>query len=226
MERGGVAMWGSDIGGFFSLGHQLTPELLIRWIQFAAFTPVMRTKAGGIELPPTGAPRSGPDILAHSVRWSRWHTRLNGYLMAAHENYRRSGRPIMCALELVHPAIGPVDDEYFLGPHLLVAPVLEPGAATRRVVVPPGRWRPLFVDGPPLEGPGHTEVPVTLEEIPVFVRDGAELPSPPRRRPVAQSLRPPPARVRLFPGPAGSLTVRYVGRAPPRDPRRQPTTRR
>jgi alpha-glucosidase (family GH31 glycosyl hydrolase) len=170
-------MWGSDVGGFFSFGHQLTPELLIRWIQFAAFTPVMRTKAGGIELPAYRRPQIwDPDILAHWVRWSRWHTRLNDYLMAAHETYRRSGRPIMCALELVHPAIGPVDDEYFLGPHLLVAPVLEPGVATRRVVVPPGRWRPLFADGPPLEGPGDTEVPVTLEEIPVFVRDGAELP--------------------------------------------------
>ena len=177
MGASGVAMWGSDVGGFFSLGHQLTPELLIRWIQFAAFTPVMRTKAGGIEVPAYRRPQIwDPDILAHWVRWSRWHTRLNDYLMAAHETYRRSGRPIMCALELVHPAIGPVDDEYFLGPHLLVAPVLEPGAVARRVVVPPGRWRPLFVDGPTLEGPGDTEVPVTLEEIPVFVRDGAELP--------------------------------------------------
>jgi alpha-glucosidase (family GH31 glycosyl hydrolase) len=177
MGASGVAMWGSDVGGFFSLGRELTPELLIRWIQFAAFCPVMRTKAGGIEVPAYRRPQIwDPDILPHWVRWTRWHTRLNDYLMAAHETYRRTGRPIMCALELEHPGIGPVDDQYLLGPDLLVAPVLEPGAVSRHVVVPPGRWSPLFVDGPPLEGPTDTEVLVTLQEIPVFVRAGTVLP--------------------------------------------------
>ena len=177
MGASGVAMWGSDIGGFFSLGRELTPELLIRWIQFGAFCPVMRTKAGGIEVPAYRRPQIwDADILPHWVRWTRWHTRLNDYLVAAHETYRRTGRPIMCALELEHPDAGPVHDQYLLGPDLLVAPVLEPGAVTRRVVVPPGRWDPLFVDGPGLQGPGEVEVLVTLEEIPVFVRAGAVLP--------------------------------------------------
>jgi sulfoquinovosidase len=177
MGASGVAMWGSDIGGFFSLGRELTPELLIRWIQFGAFCPVMRTKAGGIEVPTYRRPQIwDADILPHWVRWTRWHARLNDYLVAAHQTYRRTGRPIMCALELEHPDTGPVHDQYLLGPDLLVAPVLEPHAVTRRVVVPPGRWDPLFVDGPSLQGPGEVEVLVTLEEIPVFVRSGAVLP--------------------------------------------------
>ena len=130
-------MWGSKVGGFFSTLDQLTPELLIRWIQFAAFCPVMRTKSQGIEVPAYRRPQIwDPDILPHWVRWSRWHTRLNDYLMAAHEEYRRSGRPIMCALELAYPGSGPVWDQYLLGTDLLVAPVLEPGATSRRVVRP------------------------------------------------------------------------------------------
>jgi sulfoquinovosidase len=176
MGASGVAMWGSDIGGFFSMGRELTSELLIRWIQFGAFCPVMRTKAGGIEVPAYERPQIwDADVLPHWVRWSRWHTCLNEYLLAAHGTYRATGRPIMCALELEYPGIGRTDDQYLLGSDLLVAPVLEPGAVSRRIVVPPGRWSPLFVDGPDLHGPGAVDVPVTLEEIPVFVRAGAVL---------------------------------------------------
>jgi sulfoquinovosidase len=176
----GVAMWGSDTGGFLSTLDQLTPELLIRWIQFSAFCPVMRTKAGGIEIPAYTRPQIwDAEILPHWVRWSRWHTRLNEYLVDAHDTYRRTGRPIMCALELVHPELGPVWDQYLLGPDLLVAPVLVPGASRRRVVVPPGRWVGLFGaadDVQELVGPGEVVVPVTLEEIPVYLRSGTVLP--------------------------------------------------
>jgi hypothetical protein len=77
---------------------QLTPELLRRWIQFSAFCPVMRTKAGGIEVPEYRRPQIwDPDVLPTWRRHARWHTRLNDYLMAAHETYRATGRPIMCA---------------------------------------------------------------------------------------------------------------------------------
>jgi Glycosyl hydrolases family 31 len=50
LSASGVAMWGSKVGALLTL-DQLTPELLIRWIQFAAFCPVMRTKSQGIEVP-------------------------------------------------------------------------------------------------------------------------------------------------------------------------------
>ncbi len=177
MGASGIAMWGSDIGGFFSTLDRLTPELLIRWIQFGAFCPVMRTKSAGIEVPAYRRPQIWDDeILPHWVRWSRWHTRLNDYLAGAHETYRRTGRPIMCALELAHPGVGRCDDQYLLGPDLLVAPVLEPGATRRRVLVPPGRWGGLFDPTVTFDGPGTVEVPVRPEEIPVFLRDGAVLP--------------------------------------------------
>ena len=48
----GIAFWGSDIGGFFALGtRELTPELLIRWVQLGAVSPVMRTQANGVAVP-------------------------------------------------------------------------------------------------------------------------------------------------------------------------------
>jgi alpha-glucosidase (family GH31 glycosyl hydrolase) len=180
MGASGVAMWGSDTGGFMSTLDQLTPELLRRWIQFAAFCPVMRTKAGGIEIPSYDRPQIwDPDVLPSWRRWARWHTRLNDYLMAAHDAYRATGRPIMCALELAYPDLGPVADQYLLGEHLLVAPVLEPGdeagRVRRRVVLPPGRWAELTAPQRSFDGPGVIEVEAGPDDIPVFVRAGAVL---------------------------------------------------
>jgi alpha-glucosidase len=176
MGASGVAMWGSDTGGFMSTLDRLTPELLRRWIQFSAFCPVMRTKAGGIEVPAYDRPQIwDPDVLPSWRRWARWHTRLNDYLMAAHDAYRATGRPIMCALELVHPDIGPVRDQYLLGEHLLVAPILEPGCTARRVVLPEGRWMDLVDPGRSFTGPAEIDVEVGPDDIPVFVRAGAVL---------------------------------------------------
>ena len=59
----------------------------------------------------------------------------------------------MCALELVYPDLGPVPDQYLLGEHLLVAPVLEPDCRSRRVVLPPGRWTDLFDPARSFAGP-------------------------------------------------------------------------
>jgi sulfoquinovosidase len=176
MGASGIAMWGSDTGGFMSTLDHLTPELLRRWIQFSAFCPVMRTKAGGIEIPPYERPQIwDEDVLPSWRRWAGWHTRLNDYLMAAHATYRSTGRPIMCALELAYPGLEPVTDQYLLGEDLLVAPVLEPGSTDRRVVLPPGRWTSLFDHQQSFSGPGEVRVAVTADDIPVFVRSGAVL---------------------------------------------------
>jgi sulfoquinovosidase len=174
MGASGIATWGSDTGGFFSTVDRLTPELLVRWIQFSAFCPVMRTKSSGIEAPVYERPQIwDDDVLPSWVRWSCWHTRLNDYLMAAHEVYRRTGRPIMCSLELLYPEMGPIDDEYLLGADLLVAPILDEGATARRVRVPAGRWFHLFDPFAQVDGPIDIEMEAGLDEITVLVRAGA-----------------------------------------------------
>jgi alpha-glucosidase (family GH31 glycosyl hydrolase) len=174
MGASGVAMWGGDTGGFMSTEDRLTPELLRRWIQFSAFCPVMRTKAGGIQFPPYERPQIwDEDVLPSWRRWARWHTRLNDYLLASHAVYRATGRPIMCALELAYPEMEPVTDQYLLGDDLLVAPVLWPGCQTRRIVFPPGGWIDLFNPLLSYSGLDAAAVEVGPDDIPVFVRAGA-----------------------------------------------------
>jgi alpha-glucosidase (family GH31 glycosyl hydrolase) len=53
MGLSGVSRWGSDIGGYDTIGSdpRLTPELLKRWIAFGAVSGVMRIKKSGLEIP-------------------------------------------------------------------------------------------------------------------------------------------------------------------------------
>ena len=70
------------------------------------------------------------------------------------------------------------DDEYLLGPDLLIAPVLARGAASRTVYVPRGTWV-QFWDRRRVDGPRDVEVEAPLGKPPVFLRAGALLPSLP-----------------------------------------------
>ena len=201
----GIAFWGSDIGGFFSLGEErLDSELLIRWIQAGALSPLMRTKAGGFpDLPRPQVWEA--EILPHWRRWAGFHTRLSPYLLGAAHEYTRTGMPLMRHHALTHPGdpeAALLDDQYLLGPALLAAPVLQPGARRRTVHLPAGRWVDLWRSaahdgtsgeislGPTrvLEGGGIHEIPAPLEEIPLLVPAGAVIPLLP---PSIRSLRQP-----------------------------------
>ena len=190
MGLSGISTWGSDIGGYFALGtNRLTPELLVRWIQFGAVSTVMRTKAGGVAVPQKERPQIWePEILPHWKRWAGLHTRLQPYLAAATERYGRIGMPVMAHLALAFPGDARAEareDEFLFGPDLLAAPVLKAGATEREVYLPRGRWVDLWRSGSLdlvlqrprlLEGARDVKVPAPLGELPLFVRAGAVLP--------------------------------------------------
>ncbi len=173
----GIALWGSDIGGFFTLGEEeLDLELLVRWIQFGALCPLMRTKAEGIAIPPRARPQVwDEEVLPHWRRWARFHVALTPYLLEAAREYAETGMPLMRHHCLTHPEdkrARVIDDQYMLGPALLVAPVLEAGARSRHVYLPQGSWRRL--GGSQIRrGPTRVRVAAPLEEIPIFVREGS-----------------------------------------------------
>jgi alpha-glucosidase (family GH31 glycosyl hydrolase) len=196
MGLSGISTWGSDIGGFFSLGtRQLTPELMIRWIQFGAVSGVMRTKHGGVSIPPKGE-RPQPwseEILPHWRRYAKLRTQLYPYVAAHEAFYRRTGLPLMRHLALIEPADKRAlasDDQFLFGPDLLAAPVIEPGATQRRVYVPPsGRWLDLWrtlsyhspsgglrLGRPARVRPGERTLDAPLDQLPLLLRTGAVLP--------------------------------------------------
>ncbi len=141
----GVGIWGSDIGGFFSLfGRQLDDEMFDRWIAYGGLSVVMRSQRNGVQFPSYDRPQPWDDD--HQPVWRRYsklHTQLYPYIQAAAEDYYATGRPIMQHHVLTHPddpeATGR-DDQYMFGPDILVAPVYTQGATDRDLYLPQGSW--------------------------------------------------------------------------------------
>jgi sulfoquinovosidase len=195
MGLSGVSTWGSDIGGFFALGtRELSDELLKRWVQFGAVSPVMRMQRNGVAFPEKDRPQvEDDDQIGNWRRYAKLHTQLLPYIEASNVVYRRTGMPIMRHLALVHPLDEgslPREDEYLFGPDLLAAPVFTPGATERHLYLPPGNWidfwRALTYRekrgdlrlgrARVLAGRREATVPAPLDELPLMVRAGAVLP--------------------------------------------------
>lgn len=60
-----------------------------------------------------------------------------------------------------------IDDQFFVGDDLLVAPLVTPGAVTRQVYLPDGKW--LNSQGG-IEVPGTVDVVAALDEVPYYFR--------------------------------------------------------
>ncbi len=104
--------------------------------------------------------------------------RLLPYLYGLADEAARTGAPMLRPLVWDFPAdlaVRDLGDQAMLGPFVLVAPIVTPGATSRRVYLPAGRWTE-FHSGTIHNGPATIEVGAPLAALPVFVRDGAILP--------------------------------------------------
>ena len=111
-------------------------------------------------------------LLSAAARLTRIHDALLPYLKKCAEENARCGLPVMRPLFMLAPEEDRAYDHrlysYLLGPSLLVAPVVEPGAQTRRVWLPEGEWVHLWT-GKSYGGGEHT-VPAPIGQPPVFRR--------------------------------------------------------
>lgn len=170
----GNAFSHSDVGGYTSLfGNLRTEELILRWYELGAFSPVFRTHEGNrpdanLQIDSTRA------LIAGFVRWSRVHEVLAPYVRHLVAEVRASGLPAQRALFLHYPEDREgltIQDQFLYGADLLVAPVIEQGAAARRVYLPAGEWRHLWSGE--AHAPGWHDVPAPIGQPPVFYRPGS-----------------------------------------------------
>jgi alpha-D-xyloside xylohydrolase len=185
----GIPWWTTDIGGFHG-GDPDSPEyreLLVRWFQYGVFCPLFRLHGFrdprsefGPEM--TGGPNEvwsyGEDALALLEYSLRLRERLRPYLMEQMRVAHEEGVPPMRPLFIDtpdDPAAWEIDDQFLLGPDLLVAPVLGPGVTSRPVHLPPGATWTDAVTGEVHPGGTRIEAAVHAQTIPVFVRDGAKV---------------------------------------------------
>jgi sulfoquinovosidase len=170
----GNAFSHSDVGGYTSLfGNVRTPELMLRWYELGAFSPVMRTHEGNrpddnLQIDSTS------ELIDGFVRWSQVHAHLAPYVRHLVSEAQASGLPAQRALFLHYPQDCEtyfVQDQFLYGADLLVAPVIEAGAMMRKVYLPGlsgTTWRHAW-GGHDLT-PGWHDVPAPLGQPPVFYR--------------------------------------------------------
>lgn len=226
----GVPYWGTDIGGFVPTSD-FTGELFVRWFQFGAFCPLFRAHGRtwhlrlpwGWNLGETGPDETSsyrgsarvPESELHNAqvepicrKYLDLRYRLMPYLYSAVRDGSLTGLPILRALWLHYPhdpkavALG---DEYLWGRDILVAPVVEKGATTRRLYLPRGRWYDFWT-GESAEGGRDIDRPVDLETMPLYVRAGAIIPMDPVRQYTAEPVAD-PMSVTVYPGADGAFDL-------------------
>jgi alpha-glucosidase len=202
----GMAFTGPDVGGFSGVPGA---ELLARWTQLGAFLPYFRnhTMAGTPDQEPWAFDARTETICRQAIEM---RYRLLPYLYTAFWQCARTGLPIMRPLFLTFqddPATYALEDQFMLGDVLLVAPVVEPGATSRQVYLPPGLWYDF--DGPGQHTGGQTiSVAAPDGHIPVFVRAGSVLPTWPSMQFVGER-QVEAVTLRVYPGTGGGASWLY-----------------
>ncbi len=169
----GFSNWSHDIGGY--LGHRLVercpPELLVRWVQFGCFTPLMHAH-GRMPQEPW---KYSEHVLDTYRAYVLLHEQLVPYVRAAAATACRTGLPVirpLCLTDPGDPRGWATTDAYGYGPALWVAPVLDDEAREREVVLPRGEWIETW-SGSHVQGGSEVVVDAPLERIPVWVRAGS-----------------------------------------------------
>jgi alpha-D-xyloside xylohydrolase len=190
MGLAGIPWWTTDIGGFHG-GVNDDPsfrECLIRWFQFATFSPVLRmhgdrephskplsTTGGGKCV--SGAPNElwsfGEEVLAILEKYLRLRERLRPYTRGLMSAAHTSGSPIIRPLFYDFPAddkAWAIEDAYMFGPDLLVAPILFEGQRARDVYLPSGERWISHGSGEVFDGGQTVNESAPLDHLPVFER--------------------------------------------------------
>ncbi|MEM2293618.1 MAG: glycoside hydrolase family 31 protein [Nitrososphaerota archaeon] len=195
MSLSGIFWWTTDVGGF--LGGDPNDshfrELVIRWAQFAVFSPIFRFH--GFRMPHpldypecelerlTGGPNEvwafGAEAYEILKKLLFLRERLKPYIKEQARKAHEDGVPIMRPLFFDFPmdeTAYEVEDEYMFGPEILVAPVLYEGVRIRRVYLPKGaEWINPYTKSI-YTGGEWIQVDAPLDTIPVFIKkEGAFL---------------------------------------------------
>jgi alpha-glucosidase len=166
----GNAYHHSDLGGYTSLhGVVRTPDLMHRWIDMAAFAPVMRSHEGN--RPADNLQIDSSDaILAHFARMSNVHARLAPYVRALSNEAVATGLPLQRPLFLHYDdaAYHDIQDQFLYGADMLVAPVVHADQHGRQVILPDATWCHLWTGQDYARGTHPVTAP--YGQPPVFYR--------------------------------------------------------
>lgn len=99
---------------------------------------------------------------------AKLHLKFGDHILELARKSSKSGDPIVKPMELAFPgnSYETIKDQFVLGDDIIVAPILEKGARSRKVVLPKGRW--VDDTGKKYRGGKTVQVNVPLERLPYF----------------------------------------------------------
>jgi alpha-glucosidase len=180
----GYAYWSHDIGGH--MPGAVEPELFTRWVEFGAFSPILRTHT-------TKNPESERRIWAYPEPYSsilratfQLRYALQPYIYTEARRTYDTGIAFLRPLYYDSPEANEAYDnknEYLFGDQMLVSPVVTAGdktsgLATEKVWLPKGEWIE-WPTGKHFTGPTSVERSFSIEQTPVYLKSGAIVPMQP-----------------------------------------------
>ena len=173
----GFGFWSHDIPGFHGVPNFMNSvvpdDLYVRWTQFGVFTSHLRYH-GTSKREPWHYPAIS-DIIR---KYWKLRYQLIPYILQQSKVTTRTGMPVLRAMILHHPndrTCHQIDDQYFFGENMLVAPVMN-SENKRDIYLPEGTWVHFFTREVYDGERWLKSVEVPLNEIPVFVKQGATIP--------------------------------------------------
>ncbi|MFJ3483067.1 TIM-barrel domain-containing protein [Pseudomonas sp. NPDC090202] len=225
----GIPLSGCDIGGFGpgsgSVGESMVTnyELLTRWMQLGSFLPWYRNHYDGYVKQFQEPYAYEEPVPSNCRKYVELRYRMMQIYYDALYQSTQTGMPIARALflnETTDPAIyNHLNDQFFVGRDILVAPILNPHetaspptSPTRDIYLPAGsQWYAFMDDDYPLGSVIDGGTLVTgyyagLDQVPLYIRAGAILPMRQLEQWVGQ-LAVNPLTFNIYPGQDSSYTL-------------------
>nr|WP_321023310.1 TIM-barrel domain-containing protein [Clostridium neonatale] len=168
----GFGFCGTDVGGF---GHDASAELLQRWVQVGAFTPLFRNHSamGTRDQEPWAFDELTEEI---NKKYIKLRYKLIPYLYDLMWSMSKNGAPVIRPLLFNYQNdknTYEINDEFMCGDNILVAPVVEQGKKARMVYLPYGdNWIDYWTKEE-FEGGSYIIKETPIDVCPIYVKAGA-----------------------------------------------------
>ncbi|HAT4242097.1 glycoside hydrolase family 31 protein [Clostridium perfringens] len=171
----GFSFVGNDVSGF---GLDSSEELFIRWMEMGPFIPIFRNHSNMYtrrQEPWAFGPRA--EKIAKKSIELRYE--LLPYIYDLYYISHKEGLPIFRPMIMEYEKdmnLLNIREQFMLGENMIVAPVLYEGERSKTVYLPKGSWFNYFTMEK-LQGGKWYKLPCELDEILVFVKEGAIIPT-------------------------------------------------
>ncbi|MFY9150594.1 MAG: TIM-barrel domain-containing protein, partial [Prolixibacteraceae bacterium] len=179
---GGIPFWSCDISGYCGdiNDYEAMSELYVRWLQFGAFNPLSRIHHEGNNAVEPWLFGTEAEVMCKKAIELKYQ--LFPYIYTYARQAFDTGLPLMRALMLEYqddPETFNLNSQFLFGKELLVAPVMEQSATSKKIYMPEGEWIDFNHPQKSFQGKQWIDYPVSLETTPVFVKRGSIIPQMP-----------------------------------------------